>query len=176
MLLGYEDVTFTFVDKPRTTRCIMKGLLTEHLEEKIGGDLSLVHTPQLTDTHSHIYIIYIRSVIRSPQLKRNTLACLLSSTSTGSLPPSPADSGVSDVDSSSSGGQPCSEELKARLGLPLHCPPQSVTGVGGGTAAGGGGHVPAGTFLNPNFYHNSPPLRNIWTNRNVPTRKFRAYL
>uniref|UniRef100_A0A182ML20 Uncharacterized protein n=1 Tax=Anopheles culicifacies TaxID=139723 RepID=A0A182ML20_9DIPT len=37
----------------------------------------------------------------------------------GSLPPSPADSGVSDVDSSSSGGQPaCSDELKARLGIP----------------------------------------------------------
>uniref|UniRef100_A0A182K8U7 Uncharacterized protein n=1 Tax=Anopheles christyi TaxID=43041 RepID=A0A182K8U7_9DIPT len=36
-----------------------------------------------------------------------------------SLPPSPADSGVSDVDSSSSGGQPaCSDELKARLGIP----------------------------------------------------------
>lgn len=74
----------------------------------------------------------------------------------GSLPPSPADSGVSDVDSSSSGGQPCSEELKARLGLPIHCPPQ--------------GHVPTGTFLNPNFYHNSPPLRNIWNNRNVPCK------
>ncbi|XP_058458030.1 ecdysone-induced protein 74EF isoform X3 [Malaya genurostris] len=39
---------------------------------------------------------------------------------TSSLPPSPADSGVSDVDSSSSGGQPaCSDELKARLGIPL---------------------------------------------------------
>ncbi|XP_052894009.1 ecdysone-induced protein 74EF [Anopheles moucheti] len=42
-----------------------------------------------------------------------------STSSTGSLPPSPADSGVSDVDSSSSGGQPaCSDELKARLGIP----------------------------------------------------------
>ncbi|XP_055704108.1 ecdysone-induced protein 74EF isoform X1 [Phlebotomus papatasi] len=78
-----------------------------------------------------------------------------STSSTGSLPPSPADSGVSDVDSSSSGGQPaCSEELKARLGMPPHCPPQ--------------GHMAPGTFLHPNFYHNSPPqLRNIWNNRNV---------
>ncbi|XP_037044971.1 ecdysone-induced protein 74EF isoform X4 [Bradysia coprophila] len=75
--------------------------------------------------------------------------------STGSLPPSPADSGVSDVDSSSSGGQPCSEELKARLGLTSHCPQQQSS------------HVPPGTFLNPNFYHNSPPLRNLWNNRNV---------
>lgn len=71
----------------------------------------------------------------------------------GSLPPSPADSGVSDVDSSSSGGQTCSDELKARLGLPSHCPPQN--------------HVPPGPFLNPNYYHNSPPLRNIWSNRSV---------
>ena len=78
----------------------------------------------------------------------------------GSLPPSPADSGVSDVDSSSSGGQPCSEELKARLGMPPggpHCPQQ--------------GHIPpGGTFLHPNFYHNSPPLRNLWSNRNVPRK------
>lgn len=87
---------------------------------------------------------------------------------TGSLPPSPADSGVSDVDSSSSGGQPaCSEELKARLGMPPHCPPQ--------------GHMAPGTFLHPNFYHNSPPqLRNIWNNRNVsrefPNTFFFCYL
>lgn len=70
----------------------------------------------------------------------------------GSLPPSPADSGVSDVDSSSSGGQPCSEELKARLGLPPHVGPQTV---------------PSGPFLNPNYYHNPTQLRNIWNNRNV---------
>ncbi|XP_055314872.1 ecdysone-induced protein 74EF isoform X4 [Sitodiplosis mosellana] len=71
--------------------------------------------------------------------------------STGSLPPSPADSGVSDVDSSSSGGQPCSEELKARLGLQPHVAPQTVPGP----------------FLNPNYYHNPTQLRNIWNNRNV---------
>lgn len=69
----------------------------------------------------------------------------------GSLPPSPADSGVSDVDSSSSGGQPCSEELKARLGLQPHVAPQTVPGP----------------FLNPNYYHNPTQLRNIWNNRNV---------
>ncbi|XP_053674761.1 ecdysone-induced protein 74EF [Anopheles nili] len=52
-----------------------------------------------------------------------------STSSTGSLPPSPADSGVSDVDSSSSGGQPaCSDELKARLGIPT-----SSTGPGSNT-------------------------------------------
>lgn len=86
-----------------------------------------------------------------------SLSCVFS----GSLPPSPADSGVSDVDSSSSGGQTCSDELKARLGLPSHCPPQN--------------HVPPGPFLNPNYYHNSPPLRNIWSNRSVTCKYSRLF-
>lgn len=81
----------------------------------------------------------------------------------GSLPPSPADSGVSDVDSSSSGnGQPiCSDEIKARLGL------------SGTTATPNSGQQqtqlppPPGTFLHPNFYHQTAPLRNLWNNRNV---------
>ncbi|CAD7003451.1 unnamed protein product [Ceratitis capitata] len=72
---------------------------------------------------------------------------------TGSFPPSPADSGVSDVDSSSSGGQPCSDEIKARLGISAHCHPHSS-------------HIPTGTFLHPNLYQNSASLRNIW-NRSV---------
>lgn len=89
----------------------------------------------------------------------------------GSLPPSPADSGVSDVDSSSSGGQPCSEELKARLSMPPH-----ATTVGNGTASNGlsggvatNGHLPHGTFLHPNFYHNSQPsaLSRLWNRGNV---------
>ncbi|XP_030757042.1 ecdysone-induced protein 74EF isoform X2 [Sitophilus oryzae] len=42
-------------------------------------------------------------------------------TSTGSLPPSPADSGVSDVDSSSS-GHTSTDELKARLQPSVHSP------------------------------------------------------
>ncbi|KAF7269402.1 hypothetical protein GWI33_017571 [Rhynchophorus ferrugineus] len=42
-------------------------------------------------------------------------------TSTGSLPPSPADSGVSDVDSSSS-GHASTDELKARLQPSIHSP------------------------------------------------------
>uniref|UniRef100_A0A1A9VML8 ETS domain-containing protein n=1 Tax=Glossina austeni TaxID=7395 RepID=A0A1A9VML8_GLOAU len=71
----------------------------------------------------------------------------------GSFPPSPADSGVSDVDSSSSGGQPCSDELKARLGLAPHCTTHNP-------------HLPSGTFLHPNLYQNSNSLRNIW-NRGV---------
>ncbi|XP_017471805.1 PREDICTED: ecdysone-induced protein 74EF-like [Rhagoletis zephyria] len=74
---------------------------------------------------------------------------------TGSFPPSPADSGVSDVDSSSSGGQPCSDEIKARLGIPAHCHPHAS-------------HVTSGTFLHPNLYQNSASLRNIW-NRSVGT-------
>lgn len=69
------------------------------------------------------------------------------------------------MDSSSSGGQPaCSEELKARLGMPSHCPPQT-TSSGGNGGSGGGAHMAPGTFLHPNFYHTSPPLR--WNNRNV---------
>lgn len=40
----------------------------------------------------------------------------------GSLPPSPADSGVSDVDSSSSGGHTSTDELKARLQPSIHSP------------------------------------------------------
>lgn len=74
----------------------------------------------------------------------------------GSFPPSPADSGVSDVDSSSSGGQSCSDELKARLGLPAHC--ANLTP-----------HLGAGTFLHPTLYPNSNPLRNIW-NRGVASK------
>ncbi|XP_062540467.1 ecdysone-induced protein 74EF-like isoform X2 [Armigeres subalbatus] len=80
-----------------------------------------------------------------------------STSSTGSLPPSPADSGVSDVDSSSSGGQPaCSDELKARLGIPLSnggCPGTSSNSnnpanAGCGTvlppgSSGGGGGLPS---------------------------------
>lgn len=88
----------------------------------------------------------------------------------GSLPPSPADSGVSDVDSSSSGGgQPiCSDELKARLGMTTssttassnsaQCPQQQQGQLP---------PPPPGTFLHPNFYHNTAPLRNLWGNRNV---------
>lgn len=80
----------------------------------------------------------------------------------GSLPPSPADSGVSDVDSSSSGnGQPiCSDEIKARLGL---------SGAAANAAAGQQQQLPPpppGTFLHPNFYSQAP-LRNLWNNRSV---------
>ncbi|XP_055603861.1 mucin-12-like [Uranotaenia lowii] len=142
----------------------------------------------------------------------------------GSLPPSPADSGVSDVDSSSSGGQPaCSDELKARLGIPLSSNngvttansssssnPANNGQLGNPLVNGSNGlpplnvptspssgsslppavtlsaavaatqqhlqqqaqaHLPPGTFLRPNFYHhNSPPLRNIWNQRNVPRK------
>jgi len=78
----------------------------------------------------------------------------------GSLPPSPADSGVSDVDSSSSGnGQPiCSDEIKARLGLSGTTPNQSQQQQLP--------PPPPGTFLHPNFYSQAP-LRNLWNNRNV---------
>uniref|UniRef100_A0A8W7P415 Uncharacterized protein n=1 Tax=Anopheles coluzzii TaxID=1518534 RepID=A0A8W7P415_ANOCL len=75
----------------------------------------------------------------------------------GSLPPSPADSGVSDVDSSSSGGQPaCSDELKARLGIPT-----SSTGPVAAAAVAAAAtqqhlqqqaaHLQSGPFLRPNF-------------------------
>ena len=82
---------------------------------------------------------------------------------TGSLPPSPADSGVSDVDSSSSGnGQPiCSDEIKARLGL-------SQTAAGNAQSGQQQQQLPPpppGTFLHPNFYSQAAPLRNLWNNR-----------
>jgi hypothetical protein len=90
----------------------------------------------------------------------------------GSLPPSPADSGVSDVDSSSSGnGQPiCSDEIKARLGL-----------SGASASANASGQQqqlpppPPGTFLHPNFYSQAP-LRNLWSNRNVSCEFVNYYL
>lgn len=83
----------------------------------------------------------------------------------GSLPPSPADSGVSDVDSSSSGnGQPiCSDEIKARLGLSGTTATPNNSGQQQTQLPP---HTP-GTFLHPNFYHQSAPLRNLWNNRNV---------
>ncbi|EDO64604.1 AGAP007327-PB [Anopheles gambiae str. PEST] len=111
-----------------------------------------------------------------------------STSSTGSLPPSPADSGVSDVDSSSSGGQPaCSDELKARLGIPTSStgpvsnqPGQpstrsrvnrsrctrmagpSATSLSSSSAlsqvaAAAAAHLQSGPFLRPNFYHHSSP-------------------
>lgn len=87
----------------------------------------------------------------------------------GSLPPSPADSGVSDVDSSSSGnGQPiCSDEIKARLGLSG----TTATPNNSGQQQTQLPPPPPGTFLHPNFYHQTAPLRNLWSNRNV-SRKF----
>lgn len=90
----------------------------------------------------------------------------------GSLPPSPADSGVSDVDSSSSGnGQPiCSDELKARLGLsgaPTTTPNSSNTSNHSGQQQSQLPAAPPGAFLHPNFYHQSAPLRTLWNNRNV---------
>lgn len=83
----------------------------------------------------------------------------------GSLPPSPADSGVSDVDSSSSGnGQPiCSDEIKARLGLSG----TTATPNNSGQQQTQLPPPPPGTFLHPNFYHQTAPLRNLWNNRNV---------
>jgi len=47
---------------------------------------------------------------------RSSVCCYMYSLVPGSLPPSPADSGVSDVDSSSS-GHTSNDELKARLQL-----------------------------------------------------------
>lgn len=105
-------------------------------------------------------------------LPGNPFICLI----LGSLPPSPADSGVSDVDSSSSGGQPaCSEELKARLSMPPHATTvgnsagSQPNGIAGGVGGASNGHLPHGTFLHPNFYHNSQPsaLSRLWNRGNV---------
>ncbi|XP_033238308.1 ecdysone-induced protein 74EF isoform X2 [Drosophila pseudoobscura] len=85
---------------------------------------------------------------------------------TGSFPPSPADSGVSDVDSSSSGGQPCADELKARLGMPAATSASAAAAAA--AAAATAAHLHTGTFLHPNLYQNNAAnsLRNIW-NRSV---------
>ncbi|KAK9498795.1 hypothetical protein O3M35_003352 [Rhynocoris fuscipes] len=92
------------------------------------------------------------------------LICFL----TGSLPPSPADSGVSDVDSSSS-GHTSNDELRARLQPPQHPyyqphqqPPQQTTGPLA--------PVPSATTLYPPAHFLSPyyqqPQHTPYSNRN----------
>lgn len=107
------------------------------------------------------------------ELTRRLISPFLLS-SEGSLPPSPADSGVSDVDSSSSGnGQPiCSDEIKARLGLSG----TTATPNNSGQQQTQLPPPPPGTFLHPNFYHQSAPLRNLWSNRNVSSEYWHQYL
>ncbi|XP_026464240.1 ecdysone-induced protein 74EF [Ctenocephalides felis] len=102
--------------------------------------------------------------------------------STGSLPPSPADSGVSDVDSSSSGGGgqggviappppgAHSEELKARLAPSSHqaLPAHSQNGHGLVTSPTGSHHHSLqGAFLPPQFYHHAPPVRGYHYQRST---------
>lgn len=80
--------------------------------------------------------------------------CLILS---GSLPPSPADSGVSDVDSSSS-GHTSTDELKARL-QPTPLPPSNGAGGPPGPqhsplgAGSGGGYHHHQQFLAPYYHH-----------------------
>ncbi|XP_050304218.1 ecdysone-induced protein 74EF isoform X3 [Anthonomus grandis grandis] len=62
-----------------------------------------------------------RSDIQHPSLCDYTRRKAVFPNTTGSLPPSPADSGVSDVDSSSS-GHTSTDELKARLQPSIHSP------------------------------------------------------
>ncbi|XP_019767847.2 ecdysone-induced protein 74EF isoform X1 [Dendroctonus ponderosae] len=62
-----------------------------------------------------------RSDIQHPSLCDYARRKAVYPTTTGSLPPSPADSGVSDVDSSSS-GHTSTDELKARLQPSIHSP------------------------------------------------------
>lgn len=66
---------------------------------------------------SYRYNIAFLSHVQIRLLSRTVLCALI----TGSLPPSPADSGVSDVDSSSS-GHTSTDELKARLQPSIHSP------------------------------------------------------
>ncbi|CAB0012788.1 unnamed protein product [Nesidiocoris tenuis] len=89
-----------------------------------------------------------------------------------SLPPSPADSGVSDVDSSSS-GHTSNDELRARLAPPHPYYPHSATTAptsvnpcrrspdAGTTAtqASMGSLYPAAHFLSP-YYHQPQPYTN----------------
>ncbi|XP_044728684.1 ecdysone-induced protein 74EF isoform X2 [Chrysoperla carnea] len=94
------------------------------------GSLSHVHA-LMTSFRSHVYT---------------------TTTNTGSLPPSPADSGVSDVDSSSSGHTSSTDELKIRLAGGHHgAGPQSPLGYPGHPP---GGHHPQ-QFLAPYYHHHS---------------------
>ncbi|BES93302.1 Ets domain transcription factor [Nesidiocoris tenuis] len=110
--------------------------------------------------------------ILSHQPHAAALLASYTASNTGSLPPSPADSGVSDVDSSSS-GHTSNDELRARLAPPHPYYPHSATTAptsvnpcrrspdAGTTAtqASMGSLYPAAHFLSP-YYHQPQPYTN----------------
>ncbi|XP_077287310.1 ecdysone-induced protein E74 isoform X2 [Arctopsyche grandis] len=67
--------------------------------------------------HHHQHMQHAHALLTQHRTNQYT------TTSNGSLPPSPADSGVSDVESSSSGHASTDEAAKARLAAPLHLLP-----------------------------------------------------
>ncbi|CAH1134499.1 unnamed protein product [Ceutorhynchus assimilis] len=95
-------------------------------QDDSGRQLAML-TPKLekVDKEQNNYLHQLlsrqRSDIQHPSLCDYARRKAVYPTTTGSLPPSPADSGVSDVDSSSS-GHTSTDELKARLQPSIHSP------------------------------------------------------
>lgn len=133
----------------------------------ISGSLITMYSLQsFRAWKSHHLNCNLNKNILTHSINMDLISILFLNFISGSLPPSPADSGVSDVDSSSSGnGQPiCSDEIKARLGLSATSATPNNSGQQQTTQLPPPTH---GTFLHPNFYHQTAPLRNLWSNRNV---------
>jgi len=68
-------------------------------------------SPRIVKYQVHAIILYYKTCALFKRLSERVFYRVIS----GSLPPSPADSGVSDVDSSSSGHTSTDTELRARL-------------------------------------------------------------
>uniref|UniRef100_T1HU45 ETS domain-containing protein n=1 Tax=Rhodnius prolixus TaxID=13249 RepID=T1HU45_RHOPR len=138
-----------------------------------GADKAEVDTA-VPATAPQAYIKSETYVKREPQepnkallhgiLSQHHAAALIASytaSNTGSLPPSPADSGVSDVDSSSS-GHTSNDELRARLQPPQHPYYQQTTvseTYGGGGGTGGYMGPPQSYFAPPQAP--SPPRASV---------------
>uniref|UniRef100_A0A0A9YTZ3 Ecdysone-induced protein 74EF isoform B n=1 Tax=Lygus hesperus TaxID=30085 RepID=A0A0A9YTZ3_LYGHE len=104
--------------------------------------------------------------ILSHQPHAAALLASYTASNTGSLPPSPADSGVSDVDSSSS-GHTSNDELRARLAPPHPYYPhttvnscrRSPDAPSAPTTTSMGSLYPTAHFLSP-YYHQPQPYTN----------------
>ncbi|XP_030757041.1 ecdysone-induced protein 74EF isoform X1 [Sitophilus oryzae] len=96
-----------------------------HLQEGSRHLVTLTPKIEKVDKEQNNYLHQLlsrqRNDLQHPSLCDYARRKAVYPTSTGSLPPSPADSGVSDVDSSSS-GHTSTDELKARLQPSVHSP------------------------------------------------------
>ncbi|GFQ69918.1 ecdysone-induced protein 74EF isoform A [Trichonephila clavata] len=121
-----EDVDMDDPDRQKNTtfkKALMKRYLDNSCDSTRGDPRdqeivaeALLHSPENMDREAKTLLQNILQ--QSPQRLPYTLASMYGPHATGSLPPSPADSGVSDVDSSSS--HLSNEETKPRLiGAPV---------------------------------------------------------